>query len=66
MKLSENFTLTEYDPVTKIGDIFTVSLLNDSSPGPLYANTGVITDVKVEELINIEVKINQEKKSELK
>ena len=51
---SENFTLTEYDPVTKIGDIFTVSLLNDSSPGPLYANTGVITDVKVEELINIE------------
>ena len=49
-----NFTLTEFNAVTEIGDIFTISALNDSSPGALYANTGVLTDVKVEELDNIE------------
>jgi len=49
-----NFTLTEFNAVTDVGDIFTISALNDSSPGALYANTGVLTDVKVEELDNIE------------
>ena len=49
-----NFTLTEFNAVTEVGDIFTISALNDSSPGALYANTGVLTDVKVEELDNIE------------
>tara|TARA_B110000977_G_scaffold69625_1_gene94579 strand:- start:5735 stop:8047 length:2313 start_codon:yes stop_codon:yes gene_type:complete len=49
-----NFTLTEFNAVTEVGDIFTISILNDSSPGALYANTGVLTDVKVEELDNIE------------
>jgi hypothetical protein len=49
-----NFTLTAYDISSDTGDIFTVSVKNESSPGPLYANTGVITDVKVEELTNIE------------
>ena len=48
-----NFTLTEFNAVTEVGDIFTISALNDSSPGALYANTGVLTDVKVEELDNI-------------
>lgn len=32
----------------------TIPLKNESSPGALYANTGVITDVKVEELDNVE------------
>ena len=49
-----NFTLTAYDLATETGDIFTVSGKNDSSPGALYANTGVISDVKIEELENIE------------
>lgn len=50
----DNFTIEAYDPVTKLGDIFSVAAKNDSSPGALYANTGIITDVKVEELENIE------------
>lgn len=50
----DNFTLTAYDLVAETGDIFIVSDKNDSSPGPLYANTGIITDVKVEQLSNIE------------
>ena len=49
-----NFTLTAYSSVTQTGDIFTVSPKNDSSPGPLYANTGDPTHAKVEELDNIE------------
>lgn len=51
---AENFTLTAYNPITKTGEIFTVSPKNDSSPGPLYANTGDPTHAKVEELDNIE------------
>jgi hypothetical protein len=50
----DNFTITAYDPEDGTGDIFGVSAVNNSSPGALYANTGVITDVKVEELENIE------------
>ena len=53
-RASGNFTLTAYDPVANTGDIFSVSTKNESSPGPLYANTGVITDAKVEALENIE------------
>ena len=49
-----NFTLTAYDSQTDTGEMFTVSIKNSSSPGPLYANTGNIEDVKVEELENIE------------
>ncbi len=51
---ADNFTLVAFDQNTGTGDIFSVAAKNDSSPGPLYANTGVITDVKVEELENIE------------
>jgi hypothetical protein len=51
---SGNFTLTRYDAGSDTGDIFTVSVLNGSSPGALYANTGANTDAKVEELENIE------------
>lgn len=47
-------TYTAYDPVAKTGDIFTVAGKNDSSPGPLYANTGDPTHVRIEELTNIE------------
>ena len=47
-------TYTAYNPITKAGDIFTVAAKNDSSPGPLYANTADPTHVKVEELTNIE------------
>ena len=43
----DNFTIEQYDAVTGLGDIFSVAGKNDSSPGALYANTGVITDVKV-------------------
>ena len=49
-----NFTVTAFNPSNQTGDIFTVSIKNDTSPGPLYANTGVITDARVEELDNIE------------
>jgi hypothetical protein len=51
---ANNFTITAYDVNTKLGDMFVVAAKNGSSPGPLYANTGVITDVKIEELDNIE------------
>ena len=51
---SGNFTLTRYDPATETGDMFSVSGKNESSPGPLYANTGDVNDAKVEELENIE------------
>ena len=51
---AENFTLTAYDQNTKTGDIFNISIKNDTSPGLLYANTSNIEDVKVEELENIE------------
>ena len=47
-------TYTAYNPITEAGDIFTVAAKNDSSPGPLYANTADPTHVKVEELTNIE------------
>lgn len=56
-----NFTLTKYNPATQTGEIFSVSTdpfgnegVNNSSPGPLYANTGDPTHAKVEELENIE------------
>lgn len=49
-----NITLTRYDPVTKTGQMFSVAAKNDSSPGPLYANTGDVTHAKVEALDNIE------------
>ena len=49
-----NFTLTAYNPISQTGDIFTVSPKNDSSPGPLYANTGDPAHAKVEELDNVE------------
>ena len=48
-------TYTAYNPSTQTGDIFTVSSKNDSSPGPLYANTGDPTHARVEELEDIEV-----------
>ena len=51
---SGNFTLTRYNPSTDTGDMFSVSGKNDSSPGPLYANTGDVTHAKVEELTNIQ------------
>lgn len=51
---AENFTLTVYDALTDQGDIFNISGVNNSSPGPLYANTGDPTHAKVEELENIE------------
>lgn len=51
---AENFTLTAYDPVGGTGEIFTVAGKNDSSPGPLYANTGDPSHARVEELENIE------------
>jgi|TARA_B110000908_G_scaffold74073_1_gene89247 hypothetical protein len=52
---NNNFTLTAYaigPPAT--GDIFNISAKNESSPGPLYPDTGVVADVKVETLSNIE------------
>jgi len=49
-----NITLLPYDIATMTGDILSVSPKNDSSPGPLYANTGDINHAKIEELINIE------------
>lgn len=51
---AENFTIVAFNPATQTGDIFTISSKNDSSPGALYANTGVITDARVEELTNVE------------
>lgn len=51
---AENFTVVAFNPITNTGDIFTVSIKNDSSPGALYANTGIITDARVEDLANIE------------
>ena len=51
---STNITLVPYDIATMTGDILGVSPKNDTSPGPLYANTGDITHAKVEELINVE------------
>lgn len=47
-------TYTAYNAGNQTGDIFTVAPKNSSSPGPLYANTGDPTHVKVEELANIE------------
>lgn len=51
---AQNFTVVAFNPSTQTGDIFTVSIKNDTSPGALYANTGVITDVRVQELTNVE------------
>lgn len=53
-RASGNFTLTRYNPNTQTGEIFGISVKNDSSPGPLYANTGDPTHAKVEALTNIE------------
>lgn len=53
-RASGNFTLTRYNPSTQTGEIFGISVKNDSSPGPLYANTGDPTHAKVEALTNIE------------
>jgi hypothetical protein len=49
-----NITLTAYNAQANTGQIFTVAAKNDSSPGPLYANTGDVNHAKVEELENIE------------
>ena len=49
-----NITFTKYNPANQTGQIFGVSDKNDSSPGPLYANTGDPTHAKVEALGNIE------------
>lgn len=51
---SGNFTLTAYNQVANTGQIFSVAGKNDSSPGPLYANTADPTHAKVDELENIE------------
>lgn len=49
-----NFTLTPYDAGSGNGEIFSIAPKNESSPGPLYANTGDPTHVKVEQLENIQ------------
>ena len=49
-----NITLTQYNPNTETGEIFGVAPKNDSSPGPLYANTGNPDHAKVEALTNVE------------
>ena len=51
---SGNFTLTAYNQVSNTGQIFSIAGKNDSSPGPLYANTADPTHAKVDELENIE------------
>lgn len=51
---SGNFTLTAYNQAANTGQIFSVAGKNDSSPGPLYANTADPTHAKVDELENIE------------
>jgi hypothetical protein len=48
----DNFTIQRFVAGPDTGEIFSISAVNDSSPGALYANTGVITDVQVEELEN--------------
>jgi len=50
-----NVTFIPYNTNTGEGDIFTISAKNDTSPGPLYPDTGnANTSVKVESLSNIE------------
>lgn len=49
-----NITFTAYDDFTKTGDIFTISPFNDSSPGPLYAETGDPTHAKIGTLSDIQ------------
>lgn len=51
---SGNFTLTAYNQSTGTGDMFSISPKNETSPGPLYAETGDVTHAKVEALDNIE------------
>lgn len=53
-RASGNFTLTKYDPETDSGQVFGISALNETSPGPLYANTGNPDHAKVEALTNVE------------
>lgn len=48
----DNFTIQRFVAGPNTGEIFSISNVNDSSPGPLYANTGDIEHVKVEELTN--------------
>ena len=50
----DNFTLELYDPSTDQGRIFTITAVNNSSPGPLYPDTANTSHVKVEELENIQ------------
>ena len=52
--VSRGKTYTAYDQSTNTGEIFTVAPKNNTSPGPLYANTGDPTHVKVESLSDIE------------
>lgn len=49
-----NITIVPYNPGTDTGDIFGVAAKNESSPGPLFANTGNPDHAKVEELENIQ------------
>ena len=53
-RASGNFTLTKYEVAQDIGDMFGISEKNETSPGPLYANTGDPTHAKVETLTNVE------------
>jgi len=52
--ISRAITTLDRTPNVTITGIFTVSAKNDSSPGALYPDTTVNTDVKVESLSNIE------------
>jgi len=48
----DNFTIQRFVAGPNTGEIFSISGVNDSSPGPLYANTGDPTHAKVETLTN--------------
>lgn len=52
--ISRPITTMDRTPNVAISGIFTVSTKNSSSPGNLYPDTTLVTDVKVESLSNIE------------
>lgn len=52
--ISRPITTMDRTPNVTISGIFTVSAKNSSSPGNLYPDTTLVTDVKVESLSNIE------------
>lgn len=52
--ISRPITTMDRTPNVAISGIFTVSAKNSSSPGNLYPDTTLVTDVKVESLSNIE------------